>query len=529
MAKKVLIPTKLDKTALETLEAHGGYTVFQQEGADLMDLAQDHSDAHAFIVRSEKVTPEVIDAYPNLKAIVRAGAGFNTIDIKYARSKNIDVMNTPGANSNAVAEEVLALMMTHARHLIPADASCRSGKWEKSSFMGSEITGKTLAILGLGHIGQLLVKRASGFDMKVIAYDPILSSDRAAEMGVELVSDHRELFRRGDYISLHIPENDHTRGMINAELFDIMKDDGVLINCARAGIINEDDLRAAKKAGKNIAYLNDVYPKDEAGDKPVADVADIMVPHLGASTREANRNAAEYAANQLIALDEEGIGSAIVNRDIPAGLDKSYYDLARVITKFCRAGFGPQAQMKMVQTFCYGELKPFAEWIIVPVVTALDKDFPSSLDHTAAVDRLKTSGIEYNCGDGDTSKGYGTSITVDLVAHGSDSTKLNKASIRGTVADGNIMISRINEFDQLYVVPEGHMVCFVYDDRPGVLAEITSALAEASINIDDVRNPHSEDGKRSIALIKVNQAVSEETISTIADKISASVAFHVEC
>ncbi|MEO0416112.1 MAG: NAD(P)-dependent oxidoreductase, partial [Verrucomicrobiota bacterium] len=173
--KKVLIPTKLDTVARDILEAHGGYSVYQEEGADLLELAKEHSDAHAFIVRSEKVTSEVIDAFPNLKVVVRAGAGYNTIDIDYARGKGIDVMNTPGANSNAVAEEVLALMMANARHLVPADASCRSGKWEKSKFMGTEITGKTLGILGLGHIGQLLAKRSAGFEMRVIAFDPIVS------------------------------------------------------------------------------------------------------------------------------------------------------------------------------------------------------------------------------------------------------------------------------------------------------------------------------------------------------------------
>jgi len=528
MAKKVLIPTKLDPVAREILESHGDYTVFQEEGADLISLAGDHSEAYALIVRSEKVTPEVIDSYPNLKVVVRAGAGFNTIDINYARSKGIDVMNTPGANSNAVAEEVLALMMAHARHLIPADRSCRAGKWEKSSFMGNEITGKTLGILGLGHIGQLLAKRASGFEMEVIAFDPIVSSDRASEIGVELVADHLDVFRRADYISLHIPENDHTRGMINEEVFAAMKEGAVLVNCARAGVIDEDALRSAK-AEKKIGFLNDVYPKDAEGDKTVSDIADIMVPHLGASTKEANRNAAEFAANQLIALDEKGVGSAIVNRDIPVGLDPSYYELAYNLTKFNRQGFGPNAHLKMIQTFCYGDLAKFAEWLAVPIVCALDEGFCRSLDHMAAVERLESRGIEYNPGEADEKKGYGNSITVDVYAHSTeDDQTLHKSSIRGTVTEGNLMISRINDFDQLYVVPEGNIVCFIYDDRPGVLAEISLGLAEAGINIDDVRNPHSDCGQRSLALLKVNQQVSPIVVESIQKKINASIAFHVE-
>jgi len=526
MPKKVLIPTKLDSVAREILESNGNYSVVQEEGVEILQLAADHADAHALIVRSEKITPEVIDAFPQLKVVVRAGAGYNTIDTDYARSKGIDVMNTPGANSNAVAEEVVALMMAHARHLIPADASVRVGKWEKSKFMGGEITGKTLGILGLGHIGQLLVKRASGFDMKIIAFDPIVSADRAKDLGVEMVSDFKDVFKRADYVSLHIPENDRTRGMIDKSVFDQMKDGAVLINCARAGVINEDDLRAAK-AEKGIGFLNDVYPKDEAGDKPVADIADIMLPHLGASTREANYNAAQYAADQLIALDERGVASAIVNRDMPAGLNPAYYELAYALTKFCREGFSPNAQLKLVETSVYGELRTFAEWLVVPIVCALDSEFNRSLDHKAAEERLKSTGVDYSCRDADNLKGYGNSITIDLTVHGTDQT-LHKASVRGTVTEGNLMISRINDFDRLYVEPKGHIACFIYNDRPGILAEISSQLATAKINIDDVRNPHSSCGKRSLALLKINQAVPAEVIASIQEKISADVAFHVE-
>ncbi len=525
MPKKVLIPTKLDAIARNTLEANGNYLVVQDEGTDLLQLAAAHPDTHALIVRSEKITPEVIDAFPQLQVIVRAGAGYNTIDIDYARSRNIDVMNTPGANSNAVAEEVLALMMAYARHLIPADASCRAGRWEKSDFMGTEITGKTLGILGLGHIGQLLAKRASGFEMEIIAYDPIVSSDRAKDIGVKLVSDHREIFRRADFVSLHIPENDHTRGMINEDVLSLMKEGAVLINCARAGIIDEDALRRIK-ATKKIGFLNDVYDKDEAGEKSVADIADIMVPHLGASTREANHNAARFAARQLIALDERGVGSAIVNRDIPAGLDPAYYELAFTLTKFCREGFSSSAQLKLVETSVYGDLNKFADWLVVPIVCALDSGFSRSLDYHEAIKRLESRGIDYNLREADDRKGYGNAITIDLFAHGPDAT-LHKGSVRGTVTEGNLMISRINEFGKLYVVPEGHLLCLIYSDRPGVLAQISTEVAAAGINIDDVRNPHSDCGKKSLALFKVNRPVPPEVVARIREKIDASVAFHV--
>ena len=262
--RKVLIPTKLDKFAADWL-IERNYNCILDAATPIADLFKANPDAEVVIVRSEKITPELIDLLPELKLIVRAGAGFNTIDIKYARKKNIDVMNTPGANSNAVAEEVIALMLASARHVVAADKSTRAGLWEKSKLMGHELTNKTVGILGLGHIGQLLVKRLAGFEVKVLGFDPMISPALAEKLGVELCSVER-IFAESDFVSLHIPENDETRGMINKALFESMKPGATLVNCARAGVINEEDLRTVK-ATKKIFYLNDVYPKDEAGER----------------------------------------------------------------------------------------------------------------------------------------------------------------------------------------------------------------------------------------------------------------------
>ncbi|MFT7512682.1 MAG: D-3-phosphoglycerate dehydrogenase [Candidatus Omnitrophota bacterium] len=522
--KKVLIPTKLSVAARERLEQHGGYVVHQDDAVDLLTLAADHADAYAMIVRSEKISTEILDAFPNLKVIIRAGAGYNTIDIQAARKRGIDVMNTPGANSNAVAEEVAALMLADARHLVPADASCRAGLWEKSSFMGREITGKTLGILGMGHIGQLVAKRLSGFEMKVLAFDPVISEDRANELGASLVS-LQQLFEDSDYITLHVPENEHTRGMINAKLFTCMKEGATIINCARSGVINEEDLRAAK-ALKKIRYLNDVYPKDEAGDKSITDVADIMLPHLGASTLEANTNAAIYAAEQLINLDERGISTAVVNRDIPEGLDPAYADLAFTLARLARAGFQKDAKLKLLETSIYGDLQRFDSWLLVPMVCALNEEFDRSKDPKAALAYLAEMGVAYKNRDTDEAKGYGGAITIDLTG-GPSSEELHAVSIRGTVAEGNLMVSRINNFDKLYFEPKGHLLIFIYPDATGVLAKISSAVAGAGINIDDVRNPHSDCGSRSIAILKVNKPVQTSVVEEIKSAIQASTGFYL--
>lgn len=523
--KKVLIPTKLDSVARNLLLDQGGYDVHQLPGVDLLELAKEHPDTYALIVRSEKVTAEVIEAFPALKLIIRAGAGYNTIDIQHARKRGIDVMNTPGANSNGVAEEVVALMLADARHIIPADASCRQGLWEKSKFMGREITGKTIGIVGLGHIGRLTVRRLSGFDMRVVGYDPMISSDRAEEIGVELLS-LEDLFEVSDYISLHIPENAATKGIVNRDLLSRAKEGATLINCARSGVINEEDLRAIK-AERKLRFLNDVYPKDEAGPKTVADIADIMLPHLGASTSEANENAARMAARILVDFDEKGITSFIVNRDIPEGLDEAYGDLAYTLTAFARGLGGPGRRIKLLETSVYGNLSRFAEWLVVPMVTALNPDFDRSLDHRAALDALKEHGIDYANREVDNRKGYGDSITVDLTFENQKGS-FQKVSVRGTVAEGHVMISRINDFEKLYFDPRGHNLVFSYIDRPGVLGTIAASVAEAGINIDDVRNPHDAKCENSIAVLKISKSAPSGLVDSIKGKIGADLAATVQ-
>jgi len=516
--KKVLIPTKLNPVAKELLEANGNYTVVQDESTDLATLAAQNADTYALFVRSEKVTSDIIDAIPSLKVIIRAGAGYNTIDTKYARQRKIDVMNTPGANANAVAEEVIALMLADARHLIPADTSTRAGKWEKKKFMGKEVAGKTIGIVGLGAIGRLVAKRLDGFDVDILAFDPVLSEEAASRIGVKLVT-LTELFEESDYVSLHIPENEHTKGLINQKLLGLMKEGATLVNCARAGVINEDDLRAIK-AERSLRFLNDVYPKDAEGEKTIADIADILAPHLGASTVEANYNAARRSAEQLIDLDEKGLTSYIVNRDIPEGLDETFSDLTFTIAKLACTMLGDDTKLTHIETSFYGELKEFAGWLTIPVVCALSDEFDRSVDADATVNYLKEMGIEYAARETDQTKGYDNSVTIDLIAN-LDGDTLRRVSVRGTVTEGRLMISRIGRFDGLYFEPKGHVALFTYKDRPGVLSEIAGAMAHEGINIDDVRNPHDESGEHSIAILKVSNAVSEAILTKTAKKIDA--------
>ncbi len=522
--KKVLIATQLDVIAADILKGNGEYLVVQDSSRSLDDLARAHPDTYALIVRSEKVTAEIIDSIPRLRVIVRAGAGYDTIDAKYARKKRIDVLTTPGANANAVAEEVLAMMLADARHLIAADRSTREGRWEKNKFMGREIAGKTVGIVGLGNIGRLLARRLSGFDVRLIGHDPAISEEKAAEYGVTL-TDLDTLFANADYISLHVPENDETRKMVGPRLLGQVKSGATIINCARAGIVDEAALRMAKKE-RTIRYLTDVYAKEGEGEKSVADIADIMLPHVGASTVEANVRAARRAAEELIDWDQKGITSFVVNRDIPEGLDEAYCNLAYTLSRLARCFLGRKTTLKMIETSFYGTLSPFADWLLVPITAGVSEDFDRSADVLAAGKHLDEMGIEYVNRKVDAHKGYDNSMTLDFIG-AVDADTLRRISVRGTVAEGIPMVSRINEFNKLYFEPAGPTAFFLYDDRPGVIGAIGQRLAGAGINIEDMRNPHDPKTNRSLAILRINRTPSDELMEMIAREIRAIAAFSI--
>ncbi len=516
---KVLIPTKLNRIASDILKKNG-YEVVQDQETALEELIKQHKDAEALLVRSEKVTPAIIDALPNLKLIVRAGSGYNTIDIQYARRQNVDVMNTPGANANAVAEEVFALALAHYRHVVRGDNTTRQGLWEKKKLMGRELYGKTLGILGLGNIGQLVAKRASGFEMKLLGYDPVITRHRAEEIGVELV-DLKRLFSESDIVTMHIPETKETVGMINKYLLNLMKPEATLINCARAGILNEDDFRELK-AEKEFGFCNDVYPEDAPGEKSVADIADIMLPHLGASTHEANINAARRAAEQLIAYFERGVTSFVVNKGVPDGLDEQYQHLAYHIALLARHYLGTGESIRRIECSFYGDLGQFSKWFVSPIVAGICTDFDSFQDPQGAEQYLKEKGIDFVVRSTDESKHYGNSMTIDMLEGGQ---QLREVSVRGTIAESIIMISRINNFEKLYFEPTGNNLFVVYLDRPGVLSKITGACADAGLNIEDIRAPLDRSARLALAILKLDKEIPADVVERIRQAVDAEVAF----
>lgn len=521
--RTVLIPTKLDPLAANLL-TDKGYAVTQDAKTPLLELAPAHAEVEVLIVRSEEVTPAVIDAFPKLRLVVRAGAGYNTIDVKHARRRNVDVMNTPGANANAVAEEVVAMMLAAVRHLVRGDVTTRAGKWEKKDLMGRELAGKTLGVLGMGNIGKLVVKRLEGFEMTVLAYDPVLSADLAAKLEVRLAS-VAEIFAAADFITLHIPQNAETKGMVDHMLLETMKPGAVLVNCARSGIVNEDDLRRVKQH-RQIIYCTDVYPKDEPGPKPVADIAELMLPHLGASTHEANLAAAKRAAEQVIAYFERGVTNCVVNKGVPDGLDERYQELAFVLARLARSYLGTSCAPHQIETSFYGQLHQYGKWLLAPIVAGIAQEFDPYQDAASAEAFLKDRGIVLTEREVEVNKRYGEALTVDLF-EGAET--IRKVSVRGTIVENRLMVSRINDYDKLYLEPSGHTLFVEYLDQPGVIGRIAGLLGRARINILDLRAPPDSSHRQAICTLKTDQLVPRQLVAEIAREVGALNAFTFSC
>lgn len=314
----VLVPDNVHQNAIDILQNTDGLTVSAPGKLSAEELLQQVPEAHALIVRSGvQVTAEVFAAAPNLKAIARAGVGVDNIDLAAASAHRVAVMNTPGGNTISTAEHTFGLMLALARHLPQGDASLRAGRWDRKKYVGVELRGKTLGLVGFGRIGQTVAARAKAFEMSVIAYDPYLPDSLFEKQGVQQV-ELDELYARADFISLHAPATDDTKGMVNAEAIAQMKDGVRIINAARGVLINDADLAAAIQSGKVAGAAVDVYTVEPPpDDHPLRNLDGVIhTPHLAASTVDAQITVAVQAAELIVDALLKNAYSNVVNHDV---------------------------------------------------------------------------------------------------------------------------------------------------------------------------------------------------------------------
>ncbi len=298
---KVLISDPLPEDGVKLLREKG-VEVTVKTGMEKEELLQEIKAYDAIIVRSAtKVRKDVIDAAENLKLVVRGGVGIDNIDVEYAKTKNITVLNTPGASTVSVAELTIGMMIAVSRKIAEATISMKGGKWEKKKFKGIELNGKTLGLIGSGRIGSAVAERAKAFGMKVIAYDPYVDDKILRDSGIEPVKDLNDLLGSSDIISLHIPKTDETVNIINAETINKMKDGAILINCARGGTVDETALYNALKEGKLYGAGLDVYSSEPPEKSPLFELDNVVLtPHIGASTKEGQSRVSIEAAEKVI-------------------------------------------------------------------------------------------------------------------------------------------------------------------------------------------------------------------------------------
>ena len=430
-------------------------------------------------------------------------------------------MNTPGANANAVAEEVVAMILAAYRYVVPADVTTRAGEWNKKQYMGRELTRKTVGILGLGNIGRMLVKRLQGFECTVLGYDHFLSRQRALNIGAT-PAELEEIFSTADIVSIHVPGGPGTRNMVDARLLGLMKDGAMLVNCARYGVVDEDALRAVKESGKKIIYCTDVHPKDVAAQQPSADVAEVILPHLGANTKEANKAAAVRAAAEMIAYFADGDTSCVVNAEMPADLNPAHLRMAAMLGKLCYQAAGCKPIRRIECTF-YNNLRSFRKWFTPWILQGAVPGAEQGLMPAAAEASLREHGITFKAREPMDDKFYDDSLTLDLFTE--EDGEQHKASVRGMVVDGVPVVSRIDGFNQLYAALPGNTLVLRYKDRPGVIATIGQALSDGGINIDNIVAPLDQTSGDALAVIKTNKPVQAKQVESIAERVQAKLAF----
>jgi D-3-phosphoglycerate dehydrogenase / 2-oxoglutarate reductase len=512
MAPKVLISDKLSPAAVRIFQERG-VEVDLKPGLDKDQLAQTIERYEGLAIRSAtKVTEKVLDRARNLKVIGRAGIGVDNVDLSAATARGIIVMNTPSGNSITTAEHAVTLMLALARQIPAADASTQAGRWEKNRFLGIEITGKTLGIIGCGNIGSIVADRAHGLKMKVIAYDPYLSPEHAIDLGVEKV-ELDELLRRADFISLHTPLTDKTRNIIDRRALAAAKPGVRIINCARGGLVDEAALRAALDSGHVAGAAFDVFAEEPATENPLFGHPNVVcTPHLGASTMEAQENVALQIAEQMSEYLLRGAISNAVNFPSITAEEaprlKPFIKLVEQLGSF--AGQVTESSLKSVKLLYEGHVAAMnTKALTAAAIAGLLKPLLQDVNMVSAPIVARERGISVEETRRDAESDYESLVTLTIV------TERQERSIQGTVfADGRPRVVSIKgiKMDAEF----GPSMLYVTNvDKPGFIGKFAGILGDAGINIATFHLGRQSPGGDAISLVEVDGAVPPEVIEKV--------------
>ncbi|VXC70981.1 phosphoglycerate dehydrogenase [Sphingomonas sp. AX6] len=509
---KVLISDKMDPKAAQIFRERG-VEVDEITGKTPEELAAIIGDYDGLAIRSStKVTQAILNAATNLKVVGRAGIGVDNVDIPAASAKGVVVMNTPFGNSITTAEHAIALMFALARQLPEADASTQAGKWEKNRFMGVELTSKTLGLIGAGNIGSIVADRARGLRMKVIAFDPFLTPERAIEMGVEKV-ELDQLLARADFITLHTPLTDSTRNILSAENLAKTKKGVRIINCARGGLIDEAALKNALDSGHVAGAALDVFVTEPAKESPLFGTPNfVSTPHLGASTSEAQVNVAIQVAEQMADyLVSGGVTNALNMPSLSAEEAprlKPYMALAEKLGSL--VGQLAHGALKSIAIEVEGAAAELNQKPITGAVLAgLMRVHSDTVNMVNAPYLAKERGLDVREVRHEREGDYHTLVRVTVKTEAGD------RSVAGTLFGNEA--PRLVELFGIKVEADlaGNMLYVVNEDAPGFIGRIGSLLGEEGVNIGTFHLGRRDAGGEAVLLLSVDDPVSNELVAKV--------------
>jgi D-3-phosphoglycerate dehydrogenase len=511
---RVLISDKLEASGLDLLR-QAGVELDDRQGLSGSALGDAIRAADGVIVRSgTRITAELLEDPGRLRAVVRAGVGVDNIDVAAATRRGIVVMNTPGGNTVSTAEHTVTLLMALARHIAAADASTRQGKWERGKFVGTQLAGKTLGVVGLGRVGREVARRAAGLDMKVIGFDPFLTVERAGQLGIESVSALDQLLPRCDFLSVHTPLTDETRDLIGAAQLARLKRGARILNCARGGIINEEALATALRCGQVAGAALDVFVQEPPGDHPLLKLPNVVVtPHLGASTVEAQESVAREAAQLLIDFLTRGLVQFAVNM---AAVDRTelqelrlYVDMARRLgllhTQMCA---GP---IRRAELSYRGEVARRSTRLITAAFTAglLESRLAQNVNIVNAELLARERGLDIVEKSSPKKGDFGTLIQAEVFTEATSYTAA--ATLFG---NQYLRLVQLGPY-HLDTFMDGVMLIFTHRDVPGLIGFIGTIFGKHQVNIAQMTVGRQVPGGEAIAVLNLDSQPPEEAIREV--------------
>ena len=515
---RVLIADPIHEDGRTQLEADGAFAVDVATGLDEAGLVAKIPGYDALIVRSKtRVTAPVIAAGTSLKVVGRAGIGIDNIDVAAATERGIVVFNTPDANATTTAELTIAHLLSLSRHLPQADRSVRSGAWTPTKYVGAELSGKTVGIVGFGTIGRLVAERAAGLKMRVLAYDPFVAPEVMAECSAE-PQELDDLLAAADYVTLHCPLIEKTRHLIDGHRIALMKRGARLINCARGGLVDEAALVAALESGHLAGAALDVYAQEPPPKESPLLTLDsvVLTPHLGASTEEAQQAVSVRIARDIAHFLVTGAAETAVNlpriSSDQLGRLRPYQELAHALGGVVGALAAAPIRELVVRLFggvAELEPRPIAAEALVGL---LEKRLAGPVNRVNAVHLARAQGIEVSEQRSEQARDYVSLIEIAAV------TDTAAITVAGTLLGGRLpRLVRIDDYD-VEAVPKGHFLFTRHGDQPGVVGALGGILAREGINISRMHVGVDADGGGSglaIALISISEPLPDRVVTEV--------------